>query len=525
MSNTNQIQTGNVLSPESKSNNVGILEQVNKKNQFTIENALQKLVESTNFQFFEGKTTGNHYLVHIHETSGDPISAGRIETTYGTVAGKTLNPKPSYQRPTGQHPVKKQKSILMDFLCGERVGTVVLFKSRGIVDDIVDGGQRVSIVYNFMKDKIVLTGANASKFWAYYFRHIVSGRNQNYDEQLKLECNKIINGIITNKNIPNVKFSALPLTIKQEIRQLTFDVKRIEKINFFCLETQDDVSKDHPDYDEYKVIEMIRSKFNKLNLQQKPVQPIHTIWGSSSLYNITSRGYVESSPELMSLLGYNMIDDDDAENDETMRLFNDLIVRSMLNYDGKITWGMGLTKVTENILECVYDPSEQGDLINSKIVLENFMKKNLENIFVNTFVDNNNTERRINLAKEIVGSKQKGVMQRLFVISLFLFSDFMKEKMKYRKYFDQSELPTNRLFNYVELLSKIISLVSMRTIDESQFYDQDRPLTKYGLKNMFKTNEKTFKNLIKFGGHSQKDNSLLIPTLKEIVELVDEYTL
>ena len=142
MGQTVQTETGNVLSPESNLKNAGVTDQVNKANQFTIDKALQKLVDSTNFQFFEGEVTGNHYLVHIHETSGDPVSAGRIETTYGTVPGKTLNPKPPYQRPIDQHPAKKQRSILMDFLCGERVGTVVLFRNKGIVDDIVDGGQR-----------------------------------------------------------------------------------------------------------------------------------------------------------------------------------------------------------------------------------------------------------------------------------------------------------------------------------------------------------------------------------------------
>jgi hypothetical protein len=197
----------------------------------------------------------------------------------------------------------------------------------------------------------------------------------------------------------------------------------------------------------------------------------------------------------------------------------------MLTYDGKINWGLGLSKLAENILENNYDPSKEGDSINSKTVLEKFMKKNMETMFISSFVDNNNTERRLKLAKEIVGSSQKAVMQRLFIFSLFLFSDFIKENMKYRKYFDQDDFPTNRLFNYVELLSKMISLVSMRTVDESEFFNEDRPLVKYGLKTMFTSNEKTFKNLIKLGGHTQKDDTILKSTLRSIIELVDEYTL
>jgi hypothetical protein len=42
---------------------------------------------------------------------------------------------------------------------------------------------------------------------------------------------------------------------------------------------------------------------------------------------------------------------------------------------------------------------------------------------------------------------------------------------------------------------------------------------------MFTSNEKTFKNLIKLGGHTQKDDAILKSTLRNIVELVDEYTL
>jgi hypothetical protein len=504
-------QTGNVLSPDSK--------EVVDLNQYTIEKALKRLVNSTDFQFFEGRVTGNHYLVHIHETVGDPLSASRIETGYGI--GRTINPKPPYQRPINQHPVKIQKGILMDFLCGERVGSVVLFSSKSLIDDMVDGGQRVSIIYNFMKDKLTLNGAMASKFWAYYFPHISKGREQKYDEELKLDCNKIIKGLIVNKGIPTVKFSSLPHTIQQSIRELTFDVRRIQEIKFFCVETQEYITKDHPDYDEEKVIDMIRAKFNKLNLQQKPVQPIHTIWGSTSNYNLTSRKYVESGSEVMSILGYNMTDNE-TENDELMRLFNDIVVRSMLNYDSKISWGVGVSKVAEGLLDGIYDPETN---MNSKHKIDEFMSREMEKVFSQVFVDINNNERRIKLAKEIVGSSQKTVMQRLFILSLFYFKDFIVENQKYRKYFDQSDYPTNRVYIFVELLSKLISVVSMRTIDESEFYNEDRPILKYGLKNMYNTNEQLFKNLIKLGGHTQKDNNILIPTLKQLVSLVDEYVM
>jgi hypothetical protein len=515
----NENKTGNILSPDLHFSNVEMLKQVDNDNKYTIDKALKRLVDSTDFQFFEGKKTGNHYLVHIHETVGDPLSASRIETGYGL--GRTINPKPPYQRPINQHPLKIQKGILMDFLCGERVGNVVLYRSKSLIDDMVDGGQRVSIVYNFMKDKLILNGAQASKFWAYYFPHISKGQEQNYDDELKLECNKIIKGLIVNKGIPVVKFSSLPHTIQQSIRELTFDVRRIQEIKFFCVETQQYITKDHPDYDDDKVIDMIRAKFNKLNLQQKPVQPIHTIWGSTSDYNLTSRKYIESGTELMSLLGYYMSTNEN-ENDELMRLFNDIIVRTMLNYDCKISWGVGISKVAEGLLDGIYDPEID---MNSKRKVDEFLSKELKYVFSEIFVDVNNNERRLKLAKEIVGSSQKTIMQRLFILSLFYFKDFITENQKYRKYFDQSGNTTNRLFNFIELLSKIISVVSMRTIDIEEYSNEERPILKYGLSNMYKSNQTLFNNLMKLGGHTQKDNVILIPTLKEIVKLVDEYVM
>jgi hypothetical protein len=61
--------------------------------------------------------------------------------------------------------------------------------------------------------------------------------------------------LIVNKGIPVVKFSSLPHTIQQSIRELTFDVRRIQEIKFFCVETQQYITKDHPDYDDDKVID------------------------------------------------------------------------------------------------------------------------------------------------------------------------------------------------------------------------------------------------------------------------------
>ena len=77
----------------------------------------------------------------------------------------------------------------------------------------------------------------------------------------------------------------------------------------------------------------------------------------------------------------------------------------------------------------------------------------------------------------------------------------------------------------MELLSKVISTVTMRTLEKENYVQSDKPLKKYGLSVMYEFNQKVFDNLIRLGGHSQKDHNLVKPTLRSIVELVDEYTI
>jgi hypothetical protein len=124
----------------------------------------------------------------------------------------------------------------------------------------------------------------------------------------------------------------------------------------------------------------------------------------------------------------------------------------------------------------------------------------------------------------MVGVGQKAVMQRLFILSLMEFWMYLKENNKSSKYMS-GETIYDSMYNYMELLSKVISTVTMRTMEKEDYGNVDKPLKKYGLMGMYETNQKLFDNLIRLGGHSQKDHVLVKPTLRSIVELVDEYTI
>jgi hypothetical protein len=500
-----------------------VSESHGQKNQdnHLVADAKKRLVDSATQPLFKGQVTGKHYLVYLNEVGGQQVSVSTIIDDYRSDG--LVNPKPAYQRPAGQHSPKIQKGILLDFLCGEKVGPIVLYQPENrYQQELVDGGQRVDIIRKFVKGKLTLSGQQAAKFWAYYLPDIIRGHQNKVDESLQLECNKLLKAIGVNKNVPTVKFENLPYNVRQSIKKLTFDVKVISQIVFKCIEDDTKLTYTSPDYDELKVIEMVRSKFNKLNLQQKPVQPIHQIWGSQDAYNIKSRGYVETNPGLMTAFGYSLDEDGSSKDEEVTRTFNDLLVRSMLGFDDKVKWGLGIQKVAENLLDAVYDdhiPAEPN-----AFGFVDFMKSRLGKVFSSKFSDKNNVIRKVELAREMVGVGQKAVMQRLFILSLMEFWVFLKENNKASKYMSGETL-YDSVYNYMELLSKVISTVTMRTLEKENYVQSDKPLKKYGLSVMYEFNQKVFDNLIRLGGHSQKDHNLVKPTLRSIVELVDEYTI
>jgi hypothetical protein len=520
MDNSSKLNAGNVLTPVDQTTTGSVMEEVNKESQLVI-NAKNRLIDNRTQQLFKGKVTGKHYVVYIDEQPGKQISVSEIVDDF-SVNGR-INPRPAYQRPAGQHSPKIQKGILLDFLCGERVGTLVLYKPENRRQlELVDGGQRSDIVRRFVNNKIVLNGQQAAKFWAYYLPIIIKGHSQNVDLILQVDCNKLLKSIAGNKTIPMVKYENLPYNIRREIRRLTFDSKIINKIVFQCIEEDIVLTCESSDYDESKVVEMVRAKFNKLNLQQKPVQPIHQIWGSRDEYNIKSRGYVESLPGLMKSFGYVLSEDGSSRDEEIVRTFNDLLVRSMLGFDGKIKWGLGISKVAENLLDAVYD-DDIPNLPNAFGFMD-FMRTSMGEVFNTTFYDKENVNRKLELAREMVGVGQKAIMQRLLVLSLMEFYVYIKKENKLSKYIS-GETIHDSLFNYIELLSKVISCVSMRTLDNDEYSNIEKPLKKYGLHNMYLKNKKLFDNLIRLGGHSQKDDNLVKTTLGDIVKLVDEYVI
>jgi hypothetical protein len=510
-------EKGNVLSPSS---DVITLDKVDKKIQL-VKDVVDKLVSKTNFQFFKGKFTGQHYLIYLDEQPGTALSAGAIEAGWG----KKYNPKPIYQRPGDQHTVKVQKQILSDFLSGERIGTMAFYNSIENFPnvDVVDGVQRGTIIYNFLKGNMVLDGALAAKFWAYWLKTIINGMyDPTYDETTRRSCEAVLVAIHTSKSTPKVKFTNLPINLQQDIRQLSVDTKHIRDVIFTCIETQDRIYPGHEDYDKSKVTEMIRFKFNKLNVQQKPVDAVHLIWGSSSDYNKISRSYVETNPELMSALGYSL-EQNPVKDEKLLRAFNEIVIRSMLVYDNQLRWSLGCKKFAENILDNVYEyPNEES---KSVIFMESFLENVIEKVFSTEFVDANNITRRINLASEIVGKNQKTVIHRTFIVSLMVFYDFIQKNPQAKsKYFDNDE-PTVSLYNFIELLSKLISSLSLLFVRETNWISvETSPLVRYGFVGMYHENQELFNELVLL---QKSGTSGVSPTdtLRKVIKLVDSHTL
>jgi hypothetical protein len=195
----------------------------------------------------------------------------------------------------------------------------------------------------------------------------------------------------------------------------------------------------------------------------------------------------------------------------------------MLVYDNKLRWSLGSKKVAENILDNVYENSETPS--KSIMIMESFFKNVIEKVFSTEFIDANNIERRINLASEIVGKNSKTVIHRTFIVSLMVFYDFIQENPQIKsKYFDNDE-PTVSLYNFIELLSKLISSLSLLFVRETNWISiETSPLVRYGFVGMYHENQQLFNELVLL---QKSGTSGISPTdtLKKVIMLVDSYTL
>jgi hypothetical protein len=97
----------------------------------------------------------------------------------------------------------------------------------------------------------------------------------------------------------------------------------------------------------------------------------------------------------------------------------------------------------------------------------------------------------------------------------------MENKLTY-KYFS-GENPTNRLFNFVELLSKVTSTLSLISLDKENWTNSDaKPiLRKYELIDMYNQNDKLFNDYIKLARNARSDDGVVLDIIQQVVEMVD----
>ena len=155
--------------------------------------------------------------------------------------------------------------------------------------------------------------------------------------------------------------------------------------------------------------------------------------------------------------------------------------------------------------------------------MENFLPKRLNKVFTEEFVDDSNNIRRIEIAKEIIGDKQRSVIQRVFFLGLMTFSNYIVENKLTQKYFS-GESPTARLFNFVELLSKVTATMSLISVEKHDWVNSEsKPIiSKYELIDMYHQNEKLFYDFIRLSRNARSDDGIVLNTIQQMVKLIDE---
>ena len=91
--------------------------------------------------------------------------------------------------------------------------------------------------------------------------------------------------------------------------------------------------------------------------------------------------------------------------------------------------------------------------------------------------------------------------------------------------FKTSKFLLSNLYNFIELLSKIVSCLSLYSVNSSTWTtDETKVLVKYGLVGMYKENKDLFDNMILL---QKSGSSKYLPTqiLYKVISMIDSYTL
>ena len=432
---------------------------------------------------------GDLCFIRLKETQSTPIPFISLWNGYGP--GKMYDPTAPQQRRDKQHPSNSRKQMLLSYIAKEDLGKFILMETTNGHYLIIDGRQRSSLINEFLSDKMVLRGVDATNFWKWFLndQHLYK-EGLSSDERLK--CNKIIQTFIGGKT-PSVVFSKLPQTIKDEIHyKFLIPCVIIDPVVYKMGTSITEVDKSLWDMEEIK--DAITRKFIDINQFHKAIDKKDVIWGSKVDSVRLVRDFIEDKPILGQRFGYVIKDICEKDTnfcrlDDTneVRKFMILITRSLLIYQKTIQWGASEGEVAkiaiDNIENC-------GDFTNqTKQVWRFWLKMLNDKLMVGNYMGSDGKPSMLEIPEEFRKSGSDILKLSYFLSTLYIMEMLLINNYGAHNNYIVSGEPTRKLFKLVEKVSYYLTLGKIANINHEDWKRQDLPLVKYDLGQEFFSTE------------------------------------
>jgi hypothetical protein len=436
--------------------------------------------------------------IKLNEDTDVNVTFLSIKSLYGR--GKKYDPNHVAQRRDKQHTRQKQLNILISALSEERIGNIILKKTNDNRYEIIDGRQRTSIIYNFLKGKpkdqkkdesyLTLSGKHAKDFWKLFLNDDFL-YYEKLDDKDKTICNQILSKI-ENGSFPTVNFLTLPSIIQQHILNF-FNLNAIVvKPTVSYLENNEEVSKE--DLNEEEVNDAIIRKFIDINDSSAAINNEDILWATGADPILQSRKYLETLPSLFQLLSYNLREkligtiyvlDDTKE----ARKLATLLGRSQMIYQKVLNWGSSELKLRTLALE-----TEDTKFTDKTKETWKFLSESLENyIFKQTYIERE-SEKNLQVPDEFKEGR-RDVLVLMFLLSMMYLSDYILKKNSKDPFWMAKEkllvdgIATRKFFKWVENIMIYLTLGKLANIDHEEWDRKDLPIFKYNLSQEFYSTE------------------------------------
>jgi hypothetical protein len=459
-----------------------VIQRVNEKHREDVENIFKEKEAYLKNTYID--SDGNVCIIRLEEKPQPAITFISLWKGYG--AGKMYDPNAPMQRRDKQHKPADRKQMLLSYIAGEDLGKFILMRQENGYYLIIDGRQRSSIIYEFLTDKMKLTGSDADNFWRWFCNDIYLYSN-GLSEEDSLKCNKIIKSIIEGKS-PAVVYSKLPSKIQDHI---------MYELSCACVVIQPQVFKmgrtlskvDESQWDKTEVSDAITRKFIDINQFHKAIDKKDMIWGGKADAVRLVREFLEDKPSLGQKFGYKLIDK--CENgfyqlDDTneVRKLMILISRSLMIYQKSLQWGASESEIANLVLH-----TDDGDFTSqTKTIWKNWKKVIDGKIMSDSYYENGQTTRLF-IPEEFTKSSSDILKLSYFLTTLYIMDIMLMDNYGALQQYMVSGEPTKKFYKLVEKVSIYLTLGKLANINHDEWNREDLPLVKYNLGQDFFSTE------------------------------------